>query len=105
MGKSLREEKERRRQYRRVEMKATEAANSMEITLSKKASKELSALDRSTRARIVAGIYKLPSGDVKKLQGYPAAFRLRIGGFRILFEMSASEIRVSDILPRGSAYK
>jgi mRNA interferase RelE/StbE len=77
----------------------------VEITLSKRAVKALSALDASTRARMVAGINKLPSGDVKKLQGYTAAFRLRVGDYRILFEMSATEIRVSDILPRGSAYK
>ena len=77
----------------------------MEITLSRKASKALSALDKPTRARMVAGIYKLPSGDVKKLRGYTAAFRLRIGDYRVLFEMSATEIRVSDILPRGGAYK
>ena len=77
----------------------------MEVTLSRRASKALRALDKPTRARMVAGIYNLPSGDVKKLRGYTAAFRLRIGDFRILFEMSAAEIRVSDILPRGGAYK
>ena len=77
----------------------------MEITLSKRAAKALKALNNPLQARIVAGIYGLPSGDIKKLKGYTAAFRLRIGDYRVLFEMSADEIFVSDILPRGEAYK
>jgi len=77
----------------------------MDITLTKKAAKELNGLDRPTQKRVLSGIYKLPSGDVKKLKGYTAAFRLRIGDYRVLFEMSAGEIRISDILPRGEAYK
>jgi len=77
----------------------------MEITLSRKAAKTLEALDKPLQARIVAGIYKLPAGDIKKLKGYTAAFRLRIGDYRVLFEMSADEIYISDILPRGEAYK
>ena len=75
------------------------------ITLSKSAAKSLVALDKPTQARIVAGIRKLPAGDIKKLKGYTAAFRLRIGDYRVIFEMSAVDIYVSDILPRGEAYK
>ena len=77
----------------------------MEISLSKTAAKALKGLDKPTQKRILSGIYKLPSGDVKKLKGYTAAFRLRIGDYRVLFEMSAGEIYISDILPRGEAYK
>ena len=77
----------------------------MNIEVSKNAAKSLTALEKKLRARIVAGIYNLPAGDVNKLKGYTAAFRLRIGDYRIIFEMSASNIYVSDILPRGSAYR
>jgi len=76
-----------------------------DIELSKSAAKALETLDKPTKVRIVAGIRNLPAGDVKKLKGYTAAFRLRIGDYRIIFEMSAVAIYVSDILPRGEAYK
>ena len=39
----------------------------MDITLSKQATKALSALDKLTRKRIIAGVYKPPAGDVEKL--------------------------------------
>lgn len=77
----------------------------MEITLSKRAAKALEALDKPLQARITAGIYNLPVGDIKKLRGHTASFRLRVGGYRVLFEMTAGEIRINDILPRGDAYK
>jgi mRNA interferase RelE/StbE len=32
------------------------------------------------------------------------ALRLRIGDFRVIFEETAEEIRVTRIAPRGSAY-
>jgi mRNA interferase RelE/StbE len=84
---------------------AAERGRTVGATLSKKAAKALEALDEPLRSRIVAGIYKLPSGDIKKLKGYDAAFRLRIGDYRVIFEMTADEIYISDILPRGNAYK
>jgi mRNA interferase RelE/StbE len=77
----------------------------MEITLSKRAAKALATLNNPLQSRIMEGIYKLPAGDIKKLKGYVAAFRLRIGDYRILFEMTTDEIYISDILPRGEAYK
>ena len=77
----------------------------VDIIYSKQAMKALNGLDKPTRARIIAGIYKLPAGDIKKLKGYTAAFRLRVGDYRILFKMSPGEIRISEVLPHGSAYK
>ena len=77
----------------------------MEITLSKKAAKTLESLNNPMLSRIVAGIYALPVGDVKRLQGYDASFRLRVGDYRIIFEMKTDEIYISGILPRGDAYK
>ena len=77
----------------------------MTIIYSKQAIKALSGLDQVTRKRIESGVFKLPSGDIKKLKGYPASFRLRIGDYRVLFKMTPGEIRISDVLPRGGAYK
>ena len=77
----------------------------MDVILSKRAAKSLKALDKFTQTRIAAGIHKLPEGDIKKLKGYTSAFRLRVGGYRVIFEMTADEIQINDVLPRGDAYR
>ena len=76
-----------------------------EPQFSKQAAKALNGMDKPMRGRILLGISKLPAGDVKKLKGYTATFRLRIGDWRILFEMTADEIQIDSVLPRGEAYK
>jgi len=43
------------------------------------------------------------AGDVTQLVGSPV-FRMRIGDFRVIFEETADEIRVTRIAPRGSVY-
>jgi len=62
-------------------------------------------MDEFTQRRMRQGINKLPAGDVKKLKGYVDTFRLRIGDYRIIFDMVPGEIRINDILLRGEAYK
>ena len=62
-------------------------------------------LDVPARQRVRQGIEKLPEGDVKRLKGYTDLYRLRMGDWRILFTMIASNILVEDVLPRGDAYK
>ena len=42
-------------------------------------------------------------GKVKVLKGISGK-RLRVGGFRVIFEESESEIIVTEIGPRGSVY-
>lgn len=44
------------------------------------------------------------AGDVTQLVGHPV-FRMRIGDFRVLFEETSDEIRVTRIAPRGSIYE
>jgi mRNA-degrading endonuclease RelE of RelBE toxin-antitoxin system len=46
----------------------------------------------------------IPVGDIKKLKGFTVAYRLRVGDWRILFDMGA-DITITNILPRGEAYK
>lgn len=77
----------------------------MKIELSKSAAKAIGRMDTVTKRRIRLGIENLPRGDVKKLQGYLNAYRLRVGDWRILFDMDVDSIRVTNILPRGDAYK
>jgi mRNA-degrading endonuclease RelE of RelBE toxin-antitoxin system len=61
-------------------------------------------MDIHTKQRIKAAIEKLPAGDVKKLTGFLYAYRLRVGGWRILFDMR-EDIKITNILSRGEAYK
>ena len=64
-------------------------------------------LGRSDRDRIERSVNRLPDGDVRPLVGLPNAWRLRVGDWRILFEMFENErrIKVTDVRPRSSAYK
>ena len=77
----------------------------MHIQITKTAIKTIKKLDTVTRERILNGIKQLPFGDVKKLQGYSDFYRLRIGDYRILYTSDGNNIIVSDVLPRGEAYK
>ena len=42
--------------------------------------------------------------DVKRLTDRPG-FRLRIGGWRVIFDMDAETLEVLDIGPRGDVFK
>ena len=57
--------------------------------------------------RISAAISQLPTGDVKPLKGSnnPQKFRLRIGGYRIVFCVEQDIIIILRIDTRGDAYK
>lgn len=77
----------------------------MEIQITKAAVKDIKKLDVPTRNRVLKGIYKLPLGDVKRLQGYEDYYRLRIGDLRIVYSLDGNKIIISAVLPRGEAYK
>ena len=76
----------------------------MEIIYAKRAAKAIERINNPFKQNIKDAIEKLPDGDVKKLKGYTNAFRLRVGDYRILFDMSEL-IEITDVLPRGQAYK
>ena len=76
-----------------------------EIIYSKKAVKFLKKQDKPTQKRIVTAISKLPlEGDIKKLQGVEG-YRLRVGNFRVLFDVNGVIIDIIDIGNRGQIYK
>lgn len=76
----------------------------MNITYSKPAIKAIERMDSATKQRIRTAIQRIPAGDIKKLKGFTVAYRLRVGDWRILFDMGA-DITITNILPRGEAYK
>ncbi len=67
--------------------------------------------DKKQQERIFKAIYVLPTlGDIKKMIGEDNLYRLRVGDFRILFEMSAKSntvtlIDVTNADNRGQIYK
>lgn len=78
----------------------------MEINYSKAAVKVINSMDRQTKQRMKAAIEKIPDGDIKPLQGSKGTYRLRVGGWRILFSYPASDIiLIEKIGPRGEIYK
>jgi mRNA interferase RelE/StbE len=66
-----------------------------EVRLSKRVSRELASLQQSTGSRIVERLDELqndpfPRG-VAKLQGRYDVYRIRIGGYRVLYEVLGTE--------------
>ena len=76
----------------------------METQYSKQAVKFLKKQDIVTRKRIVNAINSLPGGDVKKLQGIPG-YRLRVGDYRIIFDISGNVLWIDKIDNRGQIYR
>ena len=77
----------------------------LDIIYSKRAVKQIHSLDTATKKRIKTGIENLPNGDVKRLKEFSSGFRLRIGDYRVLFNLGMNSIEITDVLPRGEAYK
>jgi mRNA interferase RelE/StbE len=72
----------------------------------KQAAKVLNGMDALTQQRIRQGIEKIPDGDIKPLQGYTdGRKRLRIGKYRIVFNIDDEIIRIMEIGSRGDIYK
>lgn len=78
----------------------------MKIRFSKRAEKDLDVLNEPMKTRVLLAIAKLPEGDTKNIKGYPALRRLRIGGYRVIFEIDSPElIVIISVGPRGQIYK
>jgi|WetSurMetagenome_2_1015567.scaffolds.fasta_scaffold946537_2 mRNA interferase RelE/StbE len=81
------------------------------VFLDKKAQKNLDNLELDVSDSIKKKIVKLKTGfipalDIKKLRGYPNHYRLRVGGYRVLFQLQKEHvIIVYAVLPRKKAYK
>ena len=76
----------------------------MVIKIERQAAKHIESLDTPTKIRVKRGIDGLPNGDIKKLRGYHATYRLRIGDYRIIYTILEDSIIIKAVLPRGSAY-
>jgi len=78
------------------------------IQFKKKVVKELQKLPKKDAERIVEKISALSNnlaGDVKKLANFTPEYRLRVGAYRVLFEIEKNVIIIYHIKQRGEAYK
>lgn len=69
--------------------------------------KELKKIDRAAAVQIIAKIEKLQDdldGDVKKLTNFTPEYRLRVGNYRILFEIMGDNVIIYHIKHRKDAY-
>ena len=73
--------------------------------------KFLSKQEKTIQERISFGLKGLqefpPRGDIKQMKGYEKMYRLRIGTYRVMFEVSHQEkvVYILAIESRGSSYK
>lgn len=81
---------------------------SFSLEYAARARKDLTRLDATVVEREIRALEQFAAnqqGDVLKLTGvHPPEYRLRVGDWRVLFELdhAASTVRV---LPRGEAYR
>ena len=76
----------------------------MKIVYSKSSLKFLKKQDTDIQKRIIDAIEKIPVGDIKKLRGTDI-FRLRVGDFRVLYDVNGVVVAIIDIGSRGQIYK
>jgi mRNA interferase RelE/StbE len=77
------------------------------IEIARRARKDLKKLDAKTADRILVKIAEMESdlsGDVKRLTDFEPEYRLRVGDFRVLFDVERDQIIVRRVKNRREAY-
>jgi len=79
-----------------------------QIEFKPRAVKDLKALSAAQHRQVVEKIEALQKdlvGDVKKLTDHTPEYRLRVGNYRVLFEVDGNSVVVYRILHRKDAYQ
>jgi mRNA interferase RelE/StbE len=72
-----------------------------------RAEKSLRKLPRGIAERVLEGIARMQAdlqGDVKRLTSHEPAYRLRVGDYRVLFDVEGSTLIIQDVIHRKNAY-
>ncbi|MFZ1643088.1 MAG: type II toxin-antitoxin system RelE/ParE family toxin [Candidatus Contendobacter sp.] len=81
----------------------------MQIELRKSAVNDLKSLPKSIKDAIhskIAELVRFPNvSNVKKLTNFEPAYCLRIGDYRVLFDVKSDKIVIGRILHRKESYK
>jgi mRNA interferase RelE/StbE len=78
------------------------------VELKPRAEKDLRILQQSEQRRIVKRLRSASDnlqGDIKRLTQFQPSYRLRVGDFRVLFDIQSDKIVVYRILHRREAYR
>jgi mRNA interferase RelE/StbE len=78
-----------------------------QIEFKPRAIRDLKALDKARSGRIMEKIRLMQddlAGDVKHLTNTTPEFRLRVGDYRILFELEGGKVIIYRVLHRKDAY-
>lgn len=80
------------------------------IIMGKKARIRLQKMPRNESKRIISKVKEYVSDPIgfqhmsTKIVGADMEYRLRVGDWRILYQIDGDDFYISDILPRGNAY-
>jgi len=77
------------------------------VEFAPRAAKDLRALDKDIAGRIVSSIQSLESdlsGDIKSLKNFDYGYRLRVGDYRVLFDLERDLITIRRVKHRREAY-
>ena len=78
-----------------------------EVTFKPKGLKDLQGLSKKLQARILEKITFMQDdlqGDVKHLTNFTPEYRLRVGNYRVLFEIESDVIVIYRIKHRSNVY-
>lgn len=78
-----------------------------EIELKPRAIKDLKSIDATERRKVVSRMEALENdlaGDVKRLTNFTPEYRLRVGSYRVLFEVEGDRVVIYRIRHRKDAY-
>jgi mRNA interferase RelE/StbE len=91
----------------RIERKTGGIEMVYDVYLLHEAKSSLKRLSLDVSRRIVAKIKRMRNdlaGDVKRLKAFVPSYRLRVGDWRVLFEIDAGLIIIHEIKHRSQAY-
>ncbi len=81
----------------------------MKINIRKSAIKDLNKIDDIYKKKIckkIKNLEKFPNlSNIKKLTSFEPAYRLRVGDYRVLFDVFGDSIEIGRILHRKESYK
>jgi mRNA interferase RelE/StbE len=78
-----------------------------QIELKPRAIRDLTKIDKKQARRITEKIALLKGdlvGDVKRLTQFTPEFRLRVGDYRVLFEIEGQKVIIYRVIHRKDAY-
>ena len=79
-----------------------------DIDFKPKAVKDLRSLPKQIQSKILEKIQLMENdlaGDVKKLTNFTPEYRLRVGNYRVLFEIENESIVIYRVKSRDKAYQ